>query len=140
MIRFKSERISTEFLHRLDPRLRAIALETAVWLRNQELPVDLVVTCVNRTPDENKADGGKPTSAHLVGRAIDIRTRDWPDGTTEKVMARLYRLWPGTCLYLLHHDVGGGMHLHAQIKMKYHLTDFACGDDRENNLLSREGE
>jgi hypothetical protein len=50
----------------------------------------LVITCLSRTPSENAAVGGKPTSLHMARpcRAIDIRSRGF-----EKYTVRMQTLW-----------------------------------------------
>ena len=46
------------------------------------------VTSARRTPEQNKACGGSPTSQHLVGEAIDIK----PYGSTSfnKLLEMVY--------------------------------------------------
>jgi hypothetical protein len=117
-----SSRLESEFYDcRFDPRLRAIVLEEGrchkVWYG-----VPCVVTCVQRTAAENRADSGKPMSAHFTWRAVDLRVKHLPAGAPEKWAQRLRALYPVDMLEVTLHDVtpdGTGLHLHLNIQIGF---------------------
>lgn len=93
MVGFKTERIMREYHQGIDQRLAAYLdrLDRYTLLRWNK---SVMVTCLNRTPEENRAVGGVPFSSHIpilpngerpkteaemaraLGRGADIRTKD----------------------------------------------------------------
>jgi len=78
MLKFKSAQLKQQFYHlaQTDPRIRALVGELALWVEKL-FEKDLAITCVWRTPEEQKQIYGevKP-SAHFCSpqcRAVDIR-------------------------------------------------------------------
>jgi hypothetical protein len=70
-----SGRTTLEFFNKIDGRLRALIYDLDGYV-DRTFNKKLIITCLNRTEEENKADKGKPYSAHLFGRAVDIRAKD----------------------------------------------------------------
>lgn len=65
-----------EQLARAPTELRLVLTEFEAWCALQNFPAP-VVTCVHRTPEQNKAAGGVPNSLHLDSRAMDLRNRHY---------------------------------------------------------------
>jgi hypothetical protein len=130
VVKFKHTELAEQFNKRLDPRLTAIIADQAVWCLN-ELKKELIITCVNRTLETNKAVGGKPLSAHLFGRAVDIRSRIYNEEDVKKFVHRLLKVWGGNdkerelMLCVVHHDSGAGEHIHVSINRSHWRGDFA---------------
>ncbi|MBI4916886.1 MAG: hypothetical protein HY825_13645 [Acidobacteria bacterium] len=98
--------------------LRVLVLETVLFAWEVGWwPV--VLTCLLRTPDEDRALGG--SGLHPAGRAADIRTRDVDPAKVAAVVDRLNARWdyhPGDKKGLqvaVSKPHGTGPHLHLQV-------------------------
>jgi hypothetical protein len=93
------------------PILQAILFGAAFWLWVNHSIV-LTITCLRRTPDSNKAAGGKPTSRHLETPcpAVDIRIRDLSKEAITGLIDYLTKTWGDMLYILLEPD-----HLHLQL-------------------------
>lgn len=125
MLHFKQEngkdylhRLIKEFHHEIDPRLSAILLGLDNWTRVQ-LGKELTITCLNRTKEENKKVGGVAWSAHLDGRAADIRTWNLTDEDIGRIKRYLSESWGTDFLFFKYHDSGSGKHIHLNINYKH---------------------
>lgn len=119
-------KLTEEFNTKLDPRLRAVLLECGRWVR-QEFDKRLVYTCVIRTQEENKKVGGAKYSAHLYGRAVDIRTHNLTGSELSKLLTYIEVHWlkDEQWLYLLVHGQGNNKHFHINIKFSATHGSFA---------------
>jgi hypothetical protein len=115
-------RLELEFEQHTDRRLVAIMLELAdfMLLTYQRT---LTITCLNRSIPENAAVGGGEHSAHLFGRAADIRLHDLPEFLGRAMTAHLKALWADDFLYVLEHGQDDNRHLHLNITYKYAKTN-----------------
>ena len=126
MLGFKRKeggRLRREFFYLVDPKLRALLLDLAnlchhFWHR------DLVVTCLFRDEAENEAIGGNPNSAHLSGRAADLRV-NWiggDDGYTDKEIDTLIEyvkgVW-GNGYHIICHGEGANRHIHLNVNLAF---------------------
>jgi len=111
-------RLQLEFTHKIDLRLKAVLFELADWMR-RVLNKDLIITCLIRSVDENKAVNGKHWSAHLFARAWDMRTAHLSQAEIDKVQEHLMAVWGKEFLFVLYHDSGSGNHIHGNITLKY---------------------
>lgn len=116
------KRLEYEYYNQIDGRLRAVYLELNDWMF-RELGLRLIITCLNRTKEENKKVNGSEWSAHLFGRALDGRTRGFSDKEVKKIIEHLSLVW-GNFLYVKHHNAGTGMHLHVNITYQYNRKAF----------------
>ena len=130
LIEFKADRLRNEW-ELVDPRLRGALLEIARFMLIR-FGKSFLVTCVMRTPEENRADKGEPDSGHLVQadgsvRAVDVRTRihgradvGYP-GLCNDEISEIVTYWydnfrhgqSWSCLY--HGGSHENMHLHFQV-------------------------
>lgn len=122
-LQFKTRRIMNEFSTGIDPRLQAFLLWLTFWI-DHNLNKGLTITCLNRTVEENKQVNGSKYSAHLVGRAADLRTWFFTKDDIAKIIEAVNEYW-GDFIYVLYHDAGSGNHLHVNISYKYHKKDYA---------------
>jgi len=107
-------RLSREFFTKSNPVMRAIIMENALYWFNRA-SYATVVTCTNRTAEENNAVGGYKYSGHLTGHSYDLRTRDMNDDFRNQYMGRLDIHFSPCGLYVLyHHD-----HLHVGIRRAF---------------------
>ena len=115
-----------QFSDHLDPRLRAVMLESARWFRSK-FDKRLVYTCVNRTEEENKDVGGAEYSAHLYGRALDIRVHNLTEDEVNQLVGYMNLHWlkDDAWLFILVHGKGGNRHMHINIKRKFSHGSFA---------------
>lgn len=113
-----SDRLHTEFNHKIDVRLKAILIEGAMWSQNV-LGKQLIITCLLRTEEENEAVGGKPLSAHKEARAGDLRTRHLTPEEEEKLKAHFQNVWGKAFLHVIIHDSGAGRHMHVNINFPF---------------------
>jgi len=98
----------------VDPRLCAVLLALAEWAM-RKWNKGIVITCLNRTTLENAKVGGSIYSAHLRGRAADIRSRTFTDEQLRQIVDYLNLVW-GDLLYVKYHNSGSGPHIHINIK------------------------
>ena len=100
------------------PILQAVLFGAAFWLWVTYHIVP-TITCLRRTPESNKAAGGKPTSRHLETPcpAVDIRIRDLPKEAITGLVDYLTRTWGDKVYVLLESD-----HIHLQLSRKFYPT------------------
>ena len=119
-------RLFEQFSNSLDPRLRAVMLEVARWSK-AKFDKRLIYTCVNRTEAENIDVGGSKNSAHLFGRALDIRVHNLTDDEVNHMVGYINMHWlkDDPWLYVIVHGKGSNRHMHINIKYKYTHGSFA---------------
>ena len=104
----------------IDGRLRGVFLELAEYLM-QKYGIGIVLTCLIRSAEENKAVGGSSTSAHRdgEGRAGDLRSRSFTPEQITDIEDHLVQTWGTDFLYVLVHDSGRGPHIHINIRWQH---------------------
>ena len=114
--------LKTQFYDQIDKRLIAVILGIALFcfMRWRKYTI---ITCLNRTKEENKRVGGAPYSAHLYGRGVDLRTSHLSDQHIVILIEYLEKSW-GDFLFIKYHDSGTGNHLHINIRYKYRRSQF----------------
>lgn len=118
MLKFKDERrLGNELQNVVDFRVKAL-LEDLAWFVRNTMQKDVVITCLIRTAEENKAVNGVPNSAHLSGRAADIRSTIYTEEEIGVINAYLTKIW-GPLVYFKWHNSGSGMHIHININKAY---------------------
>lgn len=129
VIKFKRElgkeyedKLRFQFYDQIDHRLAAIILGLGLFIF-RKWRLYLTITCLNRTPAENKAVNGSKYSAHLFGRAVDVRTSDWSQEQIDAIIKYLEETW-GDFIYVKYHDAGTGNHLHINITYRYRRIQF----------------
>ena len=125
MLKFKSTQLKQQFYHlaQTDPRIRALAGELALWVEKL-FDKELVITCVWRTPEEQKQIYGEAkASAHFClpqCRAVDIRAHqnyftqlqlENMESFVRKYFPRKDRLPP-----VLFHGEGDNFHIHLSVE------------------------
>lgn len=112
-VRFISDHHASTF-EGLHPAIRAVAVELEHYVGG-----DLMITGTIRTAAKMAEIYGANWKArgkfswHLVGRAVDIRNRDWSPERRVLITAWLKANWPDA--EILMHDIGRGDHLHLAI-------------------------
>ena len=116
--------LEQQFYGQIDGRLRAVYLELNDWVLREFVGKIIIITCLNRTPQENKTVGGKPYSAHLDCRAFDGRIRkDFSLDEIKQIERHLLEVW-GDFLYVKVHGKGYNKHIHVNIRHKYIRKTF----------------
>ena len=130
MIQFKQElgasyriRLEVEFANDIDSRVRAVLLDLNNFTE-LKFGKSLIITCLNRTEEENRRVGGSPFSAHLDKRAADLRSRIFTEKELDLMVDYLYNTWNKNdrmkgFLYVLVHGNGNSRHIHVNITYKY---------------------
>ena len=123
-VEFKTEngqryqnRLIKEFREYIDKRLQAVLLGLGLYTL-AEHRYRTVITCLIRSPKENAKAGGSPHSAHLDGRAADVRVHGLTPAQKSLIASYLRRTW-GDFLYVIVHGKGSNEHLHINIQYKY---------------------
>lgn len=122
-MRFKQDRFSGQFDYILDPKLRAILLELEAWTKNYA-DYEPMITSLVRTLEENKEVGGRPRSAHLDGRAADLRVWDMPELLPETIINRWRSIWEASMVHCLLHGDGNNSHIHININWRARTKPF----------------
>ena len=120
---YKHPAILQAFDYIIDPRLKALLHELSKWVYNNCEGKSLTITCLNRTVEENERVNGYKYSAHLIGRAVDIRSRYFTDDEIKRLIEHLKYSW-GDMVFVKYHDVGFGNHIHINITRKYHIRNY----------------
>ena len=76
-----------------------------------------MVTCLVRAPQENARVGGRKQSAHIYGRAADLRVWNIPDKIANR-MIRQVRIKYGKKVHILIHG-GTARHIHVNVNYAY---------------------
>ncbi len=125
MIKFKGEegieykaRLEVEFYRIIDKRLKALLLDLADEVE-RKFKKNIILTCLNRTLEENQKYNGSPFSSHLDGRGADIRIWHFDKKHLDFITNYLYTNWSEDFVYVKVHDAGSGSHIHVNIKYKH---------------------
>ena len=104
-------------LDSIHPRLKEVLEDVlGIWPA-----AEMEVTCLLRTPAEDKAIGG--SGVHSAGRGADVRTRNLPDPQemADEVAEAINAMWdydpdrPGMFKVARSDPHGSGPHLHCQV-------------------------
>ena len=124
MLKYKDGPIGqlrAEFDNALDPLAR-FAVVDLTDVMAQEFGVDMLITCVNRTPEANQAAGGVEKSAHLpingIGRAVDLRSFHLTDYQEKFLTAYVKARW-GTVIHCILHQGGTADHFHLNVNFQF---------------------
>ena len=109
--------MAVDWQYYVDPRMCAVVLLLAAWTMCQ-WSIGIVITCLNRTVDENRRLGGYEFSAHLSGRGVDIRSRTFTVTQITQIIEYLETTW-GDFIYVKYHNSGSGHHIHINIRYGY---------------------
>lgn len=123
VIEFKTEKAQERFSE-INPTLQAICHEMDEFCKRRGKPFVLTETLT--TAEEDKALG-RVSISHQEGRAVDIRTRDWPEEFRELFIAHFSGIYgslgaiskDGKRNLLVYHDSGHGAHIHAQLDTRH---------------------
>jgi|GEM_PF-3475462 len=141
MLKFKSAQLKQQFYHlgQTDPRIRAVARELALWVEKL-FEKDLIITCVWRTPEEQKQvygstsspqrgsmnssqDGEAKPSAHFClpqCRAVDIRAHQqyFSGYELENIQSFVQKYFPrkDKLPAVLLHGLGDKFHIHLSVE------------------------
>ena len=117
---FKNAKVFSRFL-KCRPVLQFIAADMATWCEANKL--HFVITESLTTIEEDQ-DLNRVSSTHREGRALDIRSKDWPREWINffgeyfiekyKSVAALNKF--GTPILIVWHNSGHGEHFHVQIR------------------------
>ena len=122
-------RLHTEFEDKIDPRLRGVLFDLTLWTW-RKFKVQLVLTQLNRTKEENDNLGGYEFSAHLYGRGADVRTHDFTEDQIAQIVEYLNKTWntkrQEKFLHIKYHSARTGPHLHINIRWLYRINNYAA--------------
>lgn len=113
MLKFKTPRIQDEWVV-AHPILRALVLGLADWAERAIGKKTVTVTCLWRTPEENRAAGGNPKSWHIKNRAADIRIWGWSVSDCESAKDfwdHSYTAFDKRCQMVVERD-----HIHVEVE------------------------
>ena len=135
MIKYKEKpsRLEYEFGHYIDPRLCGMIFALGQFVE-YEFGIDLTVTCLMRSEEENAAMGGVEFSSHIYGRGGDLRSRIFTAEEKNKIENWLERSYGNNDHYWKFHDSGNGEHLHLQIRHCQARWDDTLKENFENKV------
>lgn len=116
-VRFKTARCEKEYFGVLHPAVRDLVQAFCEWSRVSGLP-EPTVTCVVRTPDENRAiyKGVDRFSWHLVRCAVDLRNHHYTPEQRRKAEGWLGARAMRPRWEFVPQDHGTGPHFHVAIR------------------------
>lgn len=118
-MKYKIANMGSEFSSdKIDPRLRAVLLELDRWFK-AKFNYEMTITEILRTQtEEEQLNPTVKHSAHLDGRAADIRTKDMPVEVLEAAKIYLLKWWPMPYAQILFNDRGEKFpHIHIGINL-----------------------
>ncbi len=114
--------LARQFKEDLFPLLRGVALEVTNYAFTRS-GYPTTITCVTRTPEENRAVGGYKFSGHLMRPedfvySFDQRTKDMDEALRKAIIKRYEMSSP--MVYVIYHN----NHLHVGVRRRYHRKEF----------------
>jgi uncharacterized protein YcbK (DUF882 family) len=106
-------RFYREFSFEIKPELRQILFLIDDYTRIAH-GKEITITSLVRTPEENTNLGGMQYSAHLFGRAADIRSHNFSPAELQDIISYMNGRWPD--LYVIYHSALTGPHIHINLK------------------------
>jgi hypothetical protein len=124
-MKFKTEQVEKRFSN---IHLTLVAMCRAMDEYCDLHGMEFMLTETRTTPEEDKALGRVSTS-HAEGRAVDIRTKDWPEAFRTRFIETFTIRFGGMGAYskdgkrnfLVYHDSGHGAHIHAQLDKTFSI-------------------
>lgn len=123
MIKFKSEDVKSEWDDpRVKAKLKLIALDIANYITARGY--EFVITDILSEEDEDKKLK-RVSKSHQEGRALDVRTRDWPKKLIDQVIKHFNDIYKddaaisastGKPTLIVYHNNGNGIHFHIQVR------------------------
>lgn len=129
-MKFRHPETVHEYALELHPRAHQVALDFESESLKRGWPEPTIVD-IKRTPEQNAAAGGSPTSWHLLACAIDFSVRDYTPEQHAEVIAWFERRCEGSEWELITKPHGSGPHVHVSFR------DFGR---RRNRLASPQKE
>lgn len=114
MIRFKRPELAEQF-ERVPDVLRQVVADLDTWSLVNLLP-EPMLTCVDRTEEENAEVGGVPDSLHLYRLAVDLRCTHYTAHQRKRVEAWLRFRCPRNLFELILKPHGTGPHYHVGLR------------------------
>lgn len=117
MLRYKEgqeARLQKELNEEIDPRLRALLRDLAGYAQ-RIFDKDIIITCLNRTEQENVSVGGIPKSAHLDNRAADLRVFNLTAQEQAEIVHYIKTVWGEKMVHVLLSNHGTAKHIHVNI-------------------------
>lgn len=124
-MKFKgSERLEREFNYDVDPVLRGVAIDANIYMMNK-YGIAMVITCIERSVQENVEVGGVPNSSHIteVGfycRAIDFRTIDLLTRAQVDDFIAYIKHVHGQRIHVIFHK----NHIHMNVNKRYRTAKY----------------
>ena len=103
----------------IDPRLCAILLELGDWTMRR-WSKSIIITCLNRTDEENVSVGGRPKSSHKEGRGGDLRSRNFMPEQIQEILDHVKETWGSEFVHIVYH----GDHIHLNINYPFKRGDY----------------
>ena len=123
MIKFKTPDIKTEWDDpKVKPSLKFIVLDIANFITARGY--EFVVTDILSEESEDKKLK-RVSKSHQEGRAVDVRTRDWPKKLIDTVIEHFNNLYSNEAAIsastkkptlIVYHNNGNGIHFHIQVR------------------------
>ncbi len=118
MIKFKHKRLKAEWKDsRLRPDVKAVVMAIALYMKRVH-GIHVIITSI--FPEDNIE---RVSQSHAAGRAIDLRTKDWPSDLpfdvaniiNESFSTGAYHENGEPMKVCVYHDSGYGKHFHIQV-------------------------
>jgi hypothetical protein len=118
MILYKDKKVEADYdqLALRNPRLSEVIVALCIFAK-LEFNKDIVLTCIHRTPEENKAVGGIENSPHLNWEAADLRSSTFTQPEIKRMLAFLncFTFRNNKQTAICHEVAGGAAHFHLQV-------------------------
>lgn len=117
------ERLKTEW-EKIDPFLRLVVSDLGDFTFKM-FGKKPIITCLFRTPVENTNINGSAVSAHLSGRAADIRATIYSGEELVTIQKYIKHRW-GSTVHIITHPHGTGPHIHINTNWVHRPETFTA--------------
>ena len=129
MIQYKDDRLYRDLItNKVRADIRVVLVAVMSYMESKGL--DVMITSVL-----DEVGVSRKSSTHKDGRAIDIRTRDWPPGLADEVTAWINKRFSTgekfdpqrIMLVAKNHNAGWGDHIHLQVAKRPLIIETSEG-------------